>query len=116
MIFSKDETRVELVLNGAKERNKAFFDHPFSQRAEIEQVFGSSLDWRRMDDNKVSVITYAQPFDGYDRANWPPIIAWLVRHIQKLEKAFASRIPALRQVRAYVSKSAVAETSVSTTE
>jgi hypothetical protein len=57
MIFSKDEARAgELVFDGAKERNNSFFDHLLSKRTEIEQASGSSLDWRRMEDNKVSII------------------------------------------------------------
>ena len=48
--------RVELVFDGAKERNNSFFVHLLSKRAEIEQAFGSSLDWRRMEDNKADAI------------------------------------------------------------
>lgn len=99
MIFSKDEARVEFVLSGGtKERNKVLFDHLFKRREQIETTFGSPLQWRRLDDNKVSLIVLSQPFDGYNRENWPAMIAWLVEHIRKIESAFKPQINDLRQI------------------
>ncbi len=99
MIFGKDEVRVEFVLNGAtKERNKALFDYLYGQRAEIEESFAYPLEWRRLDDKKVSLIVYRRPFDGYNRTNWPQMIEWLVDHVQKLESTFSPEIPKMRQI------------------
>lgn len=98
LIFGKDEARVEFALStSSKEKNKALFDHLFQHRALIEQAFGTGLDWRRMDDNKESLIAFGQPFDGYNRENWPAMISWLSEHIRKLEGAFKHHIPELRQ-------------------
>jgi hypothetical protein len=55
------------------------------------------MEWRRMDDNKVSLIVFAKPFDGYSRETWPEMIAWLVEHIRRLEDAFEPQIADLRQ-------------------
>jgi len=44
------------------------------------------LNWRRMDDKKVSVIGCGKSFDGHNRANWPAMISWLVEHLQCMEK------------------------------
>jgi len=60
-------------------------------------MFGLPLEWRRMDDNKVSAIEFAKVFEGYNRENWPEMIAWLVDHIRKLENAFKPQISDLRQ-------------------
>ncbi len=101
MIFGKNEARVELGLTTAsKDNNKAFFDHLHARREKIEQRFGKPLDWRRMDEKKASLIVSAQSFDGYDRANWPQMIDWLVTHVSKLETTFAPELGSLRNIRA----------------
>jgi hypothetical protein len=99
MIFSKEGARVEFVLSsGTKEKNKVLFDCLFARREEIEKSFGSPLEWRRLDDNKVSTIVFAKTFEGYERANWPKMIEWLVEHVRKLEAAFKPHISELRQL------------------
>lgn len=99
IVFSKDEARVEFVLSHrTPEKNKAMFDHLKAHADELERRFGAPLEWRRMDDNKASIIAFAQPFDGYDKANWPAMIAWLTKHIAKLDAAFSLEISDLRQL------------------
>jgi len=97
MIFNRDEARVNFVLGRAsKEQNKALFDILNARATEFDQAFGSPLSWRRMDDKKVSIIEYAKAFDGHNRESWPEMIAWLVEHIQRMEKLFNPQIPSLR--------------------
>lgn len=97
MIFNRDEVRVNFVLNRAsKEQNKSLFDLLLAHASELEKLFGAPLAWRRMDDKKVSIIEYCQAYDGHNRESWPAMIAWVVDHIQRLEKAFDTQIPALR--------------------
>jgi hypothetical protein len=97
MIFNKDEARVDFVLDRpSKEQNKAMFDVLYAEREALETSFGRALEWRRIDERKVSIINYAKPFDGHSKENWPEMIAWLVEHIQRLELVFAPQIPALR--------------------
>lgn len=97
MIFNRDEARVNFVLGRAsREQNKALFDLLHAQAETVNRAFGAPLSWRRMDDKKVSIIEYTQPFDGHNRTSWPAMIAWLVEHIQRLEAAFDAQIPHLR--------------------
>ena len=89
MIFSRDEARVEFNLGRAEAaENKWLFDQLYAQKDQLEARFGAPLTWRRMDDNKQSLIVYARPFDGHNREAWPEIIDWLSTHIRKLEAAF----------------------------
>jgi hypothetical protein len=98
MIFGKDEARVDFSLASSnKEKNKFLFDQLHKHKEQIEKLFGSPLEWRRMDDNKVSLIVFAKEFDGYNRENWPEMIAWLVEHTRKIESAFKPQISNLRQ-------------------
>lgn len=101
MIFSRDEARVELNFGRSEaSENKWLFDQLHAQKDQLEARFGAPMTWRRMDENKQSLIVYAQPFDGYNRAVWPEMIGWLSTHIQKLEMAFREPLARLnRQVR-----------------
>lgn len=97
MIFTKDETRAHFEFDrSSKAENKALFDVLKARAAELEAAFGASLSWRRMDDKKVSIVEYAKSFDGHNRESWPDMIAWLVKHIQRMEKVFSPEIVLLR--------------------
>lgn len=67
-----------------------------ARASELDQAFGAPLSWRKMEDKKVSIVEYAKPFDGHNRESWPAMIAWLVEHIRRMEKAFDPAIPGLR--------------------
>ncbi|MFD1807960.1 DUF4268 domain-containing protein [Gemmobacter lanyuensis] len=101
MIFSRDEARVELNFGRSEaSENKWLFDQLYAQKDQLEARFGAPMTWRRMDDNKQSLIVYSQPFDGYNRDAWPQMIEWLSTHIQKLESTFRDPLARLnRQVR-----------------
>ena len=98
LIFQKNAARVELYLARAEaSENKWIFDRLERKRQDIEGRFGSELHWQRLDDKKASRISLAQPFDGYDKENWPAIIEWLCRHIVKLEEAFSEPLARLNR-------------------
>ena len=88
LIFGKDEARVEMSIQRSNaEENKWLFDALFSRRAEIEAAFGGQLDWKRMDTKKSSRFGTAKDFDGYNKENWPAIIAWMVDNMERFEAA-----------------------------
>lgn len=89
MIFTNNEARVQLSLNKANAAtNKHLFDLLYQERDQIEAAFGANFNWRRMDENKQSIIVYSRSIDGGDRNGWPDVIAWLSTHIRRLEEAF----------------------------
>jgi hypothetical protein len=89
LIFSNKEARVELnMMLSETSENKFIFDQLYKKRTMIEAQFGDVLHWERLDNRKASRVKYSQAFDGYNRDNWPEMIAWLVEHIVKLERAF----------------------------
>lgn len=97
MIFNRDEARVNFVLGRAsKEQNKTLFDILNARATEFDHAFGAPLSWRRMDDRKVSIIEFAKAFDGHNRDSWPAMIAWLVEHIQRMEKLFDPEVASLK--------------------
>jgi hypothetical protein len=87
-----------VLARASKEQNKALFDSLLDKKDLLDSDFGEPLSWRRMDDKKVSIIEFSKPFNGHARESWPEMIAWLVEHIQRLEKAFDPQIQPLRTV------------------
>lgn len=104
LILSSKEVRVQLNLESAeRDQNKAIFDALEAQKAKIEAAFGGALKWLRLDDNKVSRIVAAHDCDGFNKDNWPEMIAWLVDHRARLEKAISEDLKtAARKLRTVV--------------
>nr|WP_282601615.1 DUF4268 domain-containing protein [Vibrio crassostreae] len=93
LIFGTKEARVELYLSRqAPEENNFVFDELFKQRADIEEKFGSPIDWQRLDSKKACRIKVSKEFDGYNREHWPEIVEWLIHNMTKFELAFKSAL------------------------
>lgn len=58
-LITKKYAAVELGINKpTQEENKKIFDALIEDKDNIEQAFGSPLSWQRLDDKKMSRITY----------------------------------------------------------
>ena len=101
LIFLKNEVRVELGLQRSDAaENKWLFDRLDEVRDEVEDRFGDSLRWLRLEDKKASRIAFSCGFDGFDESSWPDMVAWLCEHIVRLERAFSEPLARLnRQLR-----------------
>lgn len=98
MIFSKSEARVEFnIARGQSDENKRIFDGLHAQKEAIERSFGSDLKWLRLDHRKASRIEYQKSFDGYDKENWPEMVAWFIDFLPKMEKTFSQQIETIRK-------------------
>ncbi len=98
LIFLRHEVRVELQLDRADQpENKWLFDQLESKKEAIGREIGEDLEWRRIDDKKVSIIQCKQPVQGYSKENWPEMIAWLAQHYKAMDAAFTSRVNALAE-------------------
>lgn len=97
MVFNKDEARVGFVLaRASKDQNKALFDSLHARRDLLDKAFGAPLDWRRMDDKKLSIIEFSRSFEGRDKTVWPEMAAWLADNVQKMESVFGPEVQGLR--------------------
>jgi hypothetical protein len=96
MIFGKDICRVEFYLKRDNDQeNKYLFDHLYKKKETIEQRFGGSLVWERLNDKKACRIQLTHAIDGYNKDNWATITHWLMQHITKLEKSFKPEVEEL---------------------
>jgi len=93
-VISNHYARVELYISRVSaEENKSIFDFLFSQRASIEDAFGSPLIWERLDNKKASRIKCE--LDGVDYFNgddWSKMIDFMVDKLPKLSLAFSDPI------------------------
>jgi hypothetical protein len=89
-IILKDGARVELYIdNGNYDFNKNAFDSLIRNKSEIENGFGDSLNWERLDDKRASLIRY--PLSGIglqDEDRWPELQDHLIELMINFEKAF----------------------------
>lgn len=89
LIFSQKELRVELWLSkSSTDENKFLFDYLFKMKNEIENTFGSPLEWMRLDDKKACRIQFSHKVDGYNKEEWPQYTQWHLEYMSKFERAF----------------------------
>lgn len=75
-VIGKDWWRIELYIDrgkDSKEQNESLFDSLVSQQVQIEESFGSQLNWERLDAKRACRISYARDGVGYrsSREEWP---------------------------------------------
>ncbi len=94
-VVAKTFCRAELYIDtGEQQANKIIFDTLFSQKDEIENLFGGSLVWERMDDKRASRVKHEQPANVFDREQWADMIAFMVDSMCRLEKAIHNPLKA----------------------
>ncbi len=96
LIFLRQEIRVELQLNRSDAvENKWLFDRLVSEADDLATKVGEQLDWRRLDDKKVSIIQCRLPVQGYTKENWPEMVVWPRQRYAQMEAAFSDRVNVL---------------------
>ena len=98
-VITKKYAAVELAINKpSQEDNKKIFDTIFRDKEIIEQAFGGPLSWQRLDDKKMSRITFI--LDGvnvFNRDDWPRMQDFLIDNMIKLSDALKLKINKLKQ-------------------
>lgn len=98
LIFGKSEIRVEFSMARAQpEANRFVFDRLAEKKEQIEAEFGDELVWLPLPDRKACRIQYGKPVDGYEKANWPEMIQWLIAHMTRMEQALSGPLESIRQ-------------------
>ena len=93
-IVTKNYCSVELGLSSSeKDFNKKLYDYLYKNREKIEKVFGDALFWERLDDKKMSRISYRQEnVSIFNKEDWDNMITFLTENMIKLEKSFRKYI------------------------
>ena len=82
--------RVELYIDkGEVNWNKSVFDSLFKNKPKIEESFGDSLLWERLEEKRASVIRFSlNEFGLQDKDKWPELQDQMIEAMIKFEKAF----------------------------
>lgn len=99
-VVMQDECRVELYIDRGKDsvaENKQIFEQLHANKNSIEQSFGTSLTWERLDGRRACRIQYTRHEGGYRSLEdqWPHIQDQTIRDMDKLIKALQ---PYLKQL------------------
>ncbi len=97
-VILKDHARVELYIDTLDQGvNKAIFDHLYRHREAVEQAFGASLDWQRLDSRRASRIAYYIRGKGglRDRDRWDTLQDAMIDAMIRLERALKPYIQQL---------------------
>lgn len=92
--------QVELYIDfgkGYDKDNKSAFDQLHSKKKEIEQAFGESLRWERLDNRRASRISKRYDYAGLgDKDKWDKLQDDMIDGMIRLEKAFKKYIKELK--------------------
>jgi len=88
LIFLQKELRVEVsIARASQEENKFVFDFLHERKDKIEEAFGESLEWLRLDDKKSSRIQFTCKAEGFNKEHWADWVQWHLNQMTKFEKA-----------------------------
>jgi hypothetical protein len=96
-VVGQHQSRVELWIDNGKNteaENKEIFDKLVAAKAEIEQIFGGPLEWRRMDGKKACCIRKQITLGGYrdDEQAWHKIHEAMVDAMIRLHAALSPHL------------------------
>ena len=89
-----DVIAVEFVTN-SPDLDKTNYDILFSHKAEIENRIGTVLDWRRLDDKKMSRVLLEKQVELKDKTQWSNYFAWYKEWAVKIYNGFKPYIGSL---------------------
>jgi hypothetical protein len=94
LVISRTYARVEVFINrGSVTKNKEIFDYFLQNKNNIEEAFGASLIWERMEDRVCSRIKWQK--DGlsvFEETDWEEMINFMIDGLERMKKAFSEPI------------------------
>ena len=97
-VVTSKYARIELaILKSSKQKNKEIFKQLIAQKNDIEAIFGNSLEWEELPENKMSRIKYElTSVNLFDKADWDIMNHFLIKYLPKFESAFQPAIKKLK--------------------
>lgn len=89
----QDRTRAELYIDRPDaSENKAIYDALVAGKDAVEQAFGGTLNWQRLDDKRASRISLTIEGGWLDESGWPAVIEQAVDTMTRLHDALRPRV------------------------
>jgi uncharacterized protein with ParB-like and HNH nuclease domain len=98
LIITKSHVRIELIIStSGKEKNKIYFKKLLKNKEAIERIFGSSLMWEELPENKMSRIKIERGgVNIYNETDWSNMNEFIVLNLPKFENAIQPYIKDLK--------------------
>jgi hypothetical protein len=93
-VITQNYVSVELGIDkSSAEENKQIFDRLFEKQAEIDEAFGSPLNWERLDDKKMSRIVFRlDDVNYYNENEWEQIQEFLIDRMIRLDNSLKKHL------------------------
>jgi len=98
-VIRQHDAQVDLYIDRGKEsqdENKSIFDAFYSEKHQIEDIFGVPLDWQRFEDKRGSRIRFIVQDGGYRAEKWDTIQDAMIDAMIRLEQAMKPHITKLK--------------------
>ncbi|MBK6339431.1 MAG: DUF4268 domain-containing protein [Bacteroidetes bacterium] len=97
LIITKSNIRIELgISTSSKEKNKFYFKKLLKNKEEIEQLFGNTLVWEELPDNKIRIKFELQDVNLFNETDWEKMNDFFVLFLPKFESAIEPFIKNLK--------------------
>jgi hypothetical protein len=99
MLITGSYVGIELsITRASKEENKSFFNTLFSHKEQIESIFGGSLIWEELPNNKMSRIkTVIENINLFNEKDWQKMNAFFIENLPLFIKAFEPNINQIKK-------------------
>jgi len=97
--ISINDANISLYIDNDKEtgeKNKAIFDLLYSQKAQIEEELGTSLEWNRLDNKRASIIRRRFGIGLKVDEDWPALQDTMIEAMIAFEKAIRPRLDKIK--------------------
>ena len=96
-VIRKNSGSIELYIDtGNADDNKRHFDKLFSQKDQIEERFGQSVNWERLDHRKASRLSFVAANEGLaSKESWPEIQDKMIEAMIRFSDALKPEIKEL---------------------
>lgn len=93
-LITKNYAGIELgITGGTKEENKKIFDYFYSHKDEIENLFSNRLCWERLDNKRMSRISYKlENVSIYNKEDWERMMEFMEKNMISFEEALRKYI------------------------
>lgn len=94
-LILKNGAGIDLYIDvGDQGKNKAIFDRLFAEKDMIEDEFGETLDWRRLDDKRASRVVKSYEDQGslMEQDKWNDLQEVMIDAMIRFDKVFRKRI------------------------
>ncbi len=99
IVIRMGDASIKLIIDKNKELNKKIFDYLYEKKGEIEGVFGSEINWKRMDNQVSSRIEHDINCCGLDdESTWVKGYEIIADTLIKWDKAFEPYYNEIRKI------------------